>query len=464
MKASELIQKLRDIATNYKTLYVMGCFGAPMTAKNKKRYTTNHSYNKQATRTKMINAASEDTFGFDCVCLIKGVLWGWNGDTNKTYGGAKYKSNGVPDICADSMIKVCSDLSTDFSNIIPGEAVWVKGHIGVYIGDGLAVECTPAWKNKVQITAVKNIGTKEGYNARTWTKHGKLPYVEYDVMKDAVAPTDPITGTVSTGSEADEKAIWDFLKGKGLNDFAVAGVMGNLYAESALRSNNLQNSYEKSLNCTDAWYTAAVDQGSYDNFVRDSAGYGLAQWTYWSRKQALLEFARAAKKSIGDLQMQLDFLWKELQGYSSVMKTLKSATSVKEASDIFMVKFEAPADQSDKAKAKRESFGQKYYDKYTVKAETPADKEPVEEGPILKDQESMAKAIISGMLKEGYSNQEIYQIACIVKNISYDAYITDMAKRVINGEYGNGAERKEKLTAEGHPYALIQQRVNVLLK
>ena len=60
-----------------------------MTAANKKRYTTNHSYNKAAARVKMINAASEDTFGFDCVCLIKGILWGWDGDKNATYGGAK---------------------------------------------------------------------------------------------------------------------------------------------------------------------------------------------------------------------------------------------------------------------------------------------------------------------------------------------------------------------------------------
>jgi hypothetical protein len=25
------------------------------------------------------------------------------------------------------------------------------------------------------------MGTKSGYNARTWTKHGKLPYIKYDV-------------------------------------------------------------------------------------------------------------------------------------------------------------------------------------------------------------------------------------------------------------------------------------------
>ena len=179
MKAAEFVEKLIDAAKNYKTLYIMGCFGAPMTAANKKRYCNNHSYNKQAARTAMINAASADTFGFDCVCLIKGILWGWDGDTSKQYGGAGYAINGVPDIGADTMITQCAGVSKDFSNIAVGEALWCEGHIGVYIGNGLGVECTPRWENDVQITAVANIGKKSGYNARTWTKHGKLPYIEY---------------------------------------------------------------------------------------------------------------------------------------------------------------------------------------------------------------------------------------------------------------------------------------------
>lgn len=182
MTNTEFVSILKKIATEYKTLYVMGCFGAPMTDSNKNRYCNYTSYNKQASRQKMIKNASADTFGFDCVCLVKGVLWGWNGDKNKTYGGALYVSNGVPDIDTETMIAKCRNVSTDFSNIEIGECLWMQGHIGVYIGDGLAVECTPAWKNKVQITAVKNIGTKSGYNARQWTKHGKLPYITYKVI------------------------------------------------------------------------------------------------------------------------------------------------------------------------------------------------------------------------------------------------------------------------------------------
>lgn len=185
MKASDFVKTLKDIAKNYKTLYVMGCIGAPMTTANKKKYIAHHSYNQSASRTKCINAATADTFGFDCVCLIKSVLWGWNGDKTKSYGGAKYNSKGVPDVNADGMIKLCSNVTTDFSKIEVGEAVWTNGHIGVYIGDGLVVECTPAWKNKVQITACNN--PKSGYNTRKWKKHGKLPYIDYDVVKKPAA-------------------------------------------------------------------------------------------------------------------------------------------------------------------------------------------------------------------------------------------------------------------------------------
>lgn len=222
-----------DVARNHKTLYVMGCFGAPMTAGNKARYTQNHSYNKKSARTKLIHASSADTFGFDCVNLIKGLLWGWNGDAGETYGGAKYASNGVPDTNADGMIQLCKEVSTDFSRIEVGEAVWLKGHIGVYIGDGLAVESTPAWKNCVQVTAVHNIGKKTGYKGRKWKKHGKLPFVSYDASgMPAASEIAEVSGLplLEKGSEGDSvKALQILLIGYGYScgSYGVDGEFGS---------------------------------------------------------------------------------------------------------------------------------------------------------------------------------------------------------------------------------------------
>ena len=224
MKSKTFIEKLIDAAQNHKTLYVMGCFGAPMTAANKTRYTQNHSYNKQAARTAMIKAASADTFGFDCVCLIKGILWGWTGDKSKTYGGAVYASNGVPDIGADTMITKCSGVSTDFSKIVPGEAVWLSGHIGVYIGGGKVIECSPAFKNCVQVTACLNIGAISGMNGRRWTKHGKLPYITYDTAGAATggAGTAQKPGGTSDTSGALAFAVGDVVRFTGNQHFTNA--------------------------------------------------------------------------------------------------------------------------------------------------------------------------------------------------------------------------------------------------
>ena len=190
-------------------------------------------------------------------------------------------------------------------------------------------------------------------------------------------PIVKLPGTPSTGSQADEKTLWDFLLAKIGNEYGVAGLMGNLYAESALRSNNLQNTYEKSLGYTDEGYTAVVDDGSYTNFIKDSAGYGLAQWTFWSRKQGLLEYAKSVGKSIGDFTMQMEYLIKELAtNHKSTLKALKAAQSVFEASTYVLIHYEAPADQGEAVQAKRASYGEKYYSAYHTVIEEP--KEEIE--------------------------------------------------------------------------------------
>lgn len=158
-----------------------------------------------------------------------------------------------------------------------------------------------------------------------------------------------------------EQRLYTFFKSKGLCDNGIFGLFGNLYAESGMKPKNLQNSSEKRLGYTDDAYTAAVDNGTYGNFVKDSAGYGLAQWTYYTRKQGLLDYARSQGASIGDLQAQAEFLYKELStSYKSVLSVLKAAASIREASDAVLLHFERPADQSASIQAKRASYGLEY--------------------------------------------------------------------------------------------------------
>lgn len=158
-----------------------------------------------------------------------------------------------------------------------------------------------------------------------------------------------------------ERALFIFFKEKGLSDNGIFGLFGNLYAESGMNPKNLQNTSEKRLGYTDDAYTAAVDNGTYGNFVKDSAGYGLAQWTYYTRKQSLLDYARSRNASIGDRQMQAEFLYKELStSYKGVLSVLKAATSIREASNAVLLHFERPKNQSASVQEKRASYGEEY--------------------------------------------------------------------------------------------------------
>lgn len=190
---------------------------------------------------------------------------------------------------------------------------------------------------------------------------------------------------MSLKGNSNEEKIWNYLKEQGLSNCGAAGLMGNIFAESGLNPINLQNSYEKKLGFTDETYTKAVDSEKYDNFVKDKAGYGLCQWTYWSRKKNMLDFAKKQKKSIGDLEMQLDFLFKELNTstYKSLLNKLKSSDSLLESSNLVLTKFERPADQSEAVQKKRISYGQKYLDMFT------SVKKPVRENKVEPKKEEV---------------------------------------------------------------------------
>ena len=162
-----------------KTLYVMGGWGQKLTPSNKVNLINAQKYNKASTRKKMIEESDDDTRAFDCSGLIKSILWGYCGDDTIT-GGARYGSRNVPDHNAAQLIGDCYGVSDNFEIIKPGEIVYMQGHVGIYVGDGYVVECTPKWKNCVQRTRLED---------RKWLKHGFLPYIEYN--KEAVVHVVP---------------------------------------------------------------------------------------------------------------------------------------------------------------------------------------------------------------------------------------------------------------------------------
>ena len=254
---------------------------------------------------------------------------------NASVGGAS-RSNHMDGEAADIKIKGITPLELAQY----AESIGVKG-IGVY-----------SWGVHIDTRTSKYF----------WYDGGTSNVKTFGAPEATTKPT--ITVTTNTKIVAQPKIIWNFFKNKGLSDCGIAGLMGNLYAESALLPNNLQNTYSTKLGLSDEEYTAQVDNGTYTNFVRDSAGYGLAQWTYWSRKQNLLNFAKNKNKSIGDLDTQLEFLYKELsESFPKILQVLKTTKSVQEASDIVLMDFERPANAASK-KITRANYGKNYYSKY----------------------------------------------------------------------------------------------------
>lgn len=168
-------------------------------------------------------------------------------------------------------------------------------------------------------------------------------------------------------SQLSEVEIWKEIRRQCGNVNFTAALMAHMKAESALKSTNLQNSYEKKLKMSDAEYTDAVDQNRYDRekFAHDSAGYGLCQWTYWSRKRNLYDFCfDNGYPSIGDTQMQIDFAIYELtQNYLSIWGNRFSMTLL-DAVTVLHKQYERPADQSSEAIQKRYAIAEDLMKKY----------------------------------------------------------------------------------------------------
>lgn len=175
----EYVEKLVNIGRVYRNRYAWGAFGAPATVKNKNRY-------------KVPMSVTPDTFLYDCAGFAYRALpWGWCGDSLKTYGGAIYPVQGdeyYPLVTGD-ILSLCSEVSTDFNHIMPAEVLYMKGHVGIYIGKGRAIECTSKWENGILTSQVNNTKIATGLKyKRTWLKHGKLPFIKYDQFE--VEPTE----------------------------------------------------------------------------------------------------------------------------------------------------------------------------------------------------------------------------------------------------------------------------------
>lgn len=181
---------------------------------------------------------------------------------------------------------------------------------------------------------------------------------------------------MSINVEAEKRAYKKFRQA-GMTAAGACGLIGNLEAESdGFYTNRVEYLCLKRLKenrkvYTDTTYTAAIDSGkiSCEEFLHPLSGkqygYGLAQWTSPGRKSGLWNLAKQKGVSIANEDMQIEYLLKELQeSYGAVLKILKTTTSICEASDVVLKRFEIPANTGESVCAGRAARGQKFYDNY----------------------------------------------------------------------------------------------------
>lgn len=209
IKATDFIKKAEELVYK-KTVYLWGGWGQPLTNTliDQKAGQYPSVYNKSKVA-KLKSLVSQGYLGIDCSGLLKMIHWG--------YPNHKYNNGGMPDTNANGYINMCRDVSTNFASIVPGEAVWMNGHIGLYAGvyDSVkwVIESTPSWKDGVQWTKL---------SARKWVKHGKMPNVDYSTsqnqeVKLLPSTKDPqVTATtlnVRTGPGVDHPVLTQLKKG-----------------------------------------------------------------------------------------------------------------------------------------------------------------------------------------------------------------------------------------------------------
>lgn len=193
------------------------------------------------------------------------------------------------------------------------------------------------------------------------------------------------------------KTIYDQLRAVGMTAEGACGLMGNFQAESAMRSNNVED--RSGIN--DDRYVQMVDDGSYD-FQTDYGhhyGFGLAQWTLASRKQNLQNWAKKRGCSVADEAMQVEFaIWELSNQFPAVWQLLTSSHDLYECTRIVCIQYERPAVNNVDA---RYQYARNFFD--ALDGQSDPDPEPAPDPQPAPSGVSISWAMIQqAMALDGY--------------------------------------------------------------
>lgn len=176
-------------------------------------------------------------------------------------------------------------------------------------------------------------------------------------------PVTRYVGSNAEGVNMGERDIFKYLvHNLGMSEIGAAGIMGILYHESGMHSNNLEDEYNKSrfFGMSDEEYTKAVDTGKeseqqfiYGRYYKraswqtagEAVGYGLSQFTSSDLKRDLYTRTIKKGKSIADVPSQLDLLSSRLRGTkyngTTLFNAISNAKTATQANQYFLWRFAA---------------------------------------------------------------------------------------------------------------------------
>ena len=215
------------------------------------------------------------------------------------------------------------------------------------------------------------------------------------------------------------QSIYNQLIKAGMSPAGACGLMGNMNAESAMRANNAQDGMTP---LSDAEYTARVDNGTYTNFVRDAVGYGLCQWTYWTRKQGLFDLARSKGVSIGNEALQVEYAVQEIKtGYPGLWKFLCTTDDIQEAASRVCKEYERPAVNNIDVRA---AAGLRFFTELTSEAK------PEPSAPSTSNTGEVVEVQIP-VLKRGSKGGPVKALQAFLRGLGYD-----LGRTGIDGDFG----------------------------
>lgn len=140
------------------------------------------------------------------------------------------------------------------------------------------------------------------------------------------------------------QTIFEQLRKAGCTATGALAMLGNWQCESGCEACRVQGDFQSDRQKSRD-YAARIDGGD-ESVVHDGKGWGLAQWTHFSRKASLIQFCRRRGVSVADEAAQVDFAISELQTqFKAVWEDMTTCgeEDLYKMTELICKKYEAPA-------------------------------------------------------------------------------------------------------------------------